>query len=287
MHPDLAALCEEAAEFFVRRGYRRVRTPLVQPLPPSSTDIAPHPAPHSEEAGWLRPSPEYHLKGLLARGQGPLFEIGPCFRPGEAGRHHAPSFTMLEWYRLDEDLDALHGEAQELLRHLLGPQAASLHRCSYREAFARHCGFDPLARPEDALAAAAEAGLRTQEVPTALDYLLTHRVAPALARLGLWSLHDWPVQLADLDDEAERGGRRWCRRFEVFCGEIELLNACVELRRPELLQRRPRVRAQARTPQLARLLRALPPCSGAALGMDRVLMLRLGLDRLPPAPLQE
>ncbi|HJU07232.1 MAG TPA: amino acid--tRNA ligase-related protein, partial [Rhodanobacteraceae bacterium] len=89
-------------EFFAQRGVMEVETPILSVA--GNTDL------HIEsfatqfggkvEAGarerFLRTSPEYPLKRLLAAGIGDCYELGRVFRNGEAGRSHNPEFTLLE-----------------------------------------------------------------------------------------------------------------------------------------------------------------------------------------------
>ena len=41
-----------------------------------------------------------------------------CFRAGEVGHHHQPEFTMLEWYRAWDDLDAIARDTEQLVAHV-------------------------------------------------------------------------------------------------------------------------------------------------------------------------
>ena len=89
--------------FFAERGVVEVETPVMSVAGNTDPNIASF---HLEFSGrtdgaprtrWLRTSPEYPLKRLLAAGFGDCYELGRVFRDGEAGGRHNPEFTMLEW----------------------------------------------------------------------------------------------------------------------------------------------------------------------------------------------
>lgn len=99
-------------------------------------------------------SPEYHMKRLLAAGSGPIFQLCRSFRNEEAGRHHNPEFTMLEWYRPHYDMYRLMNEVDDLLQQVLDCGAAET--LSYQQAFIRHLEVDPLSADKTQLREVAD-----------------------------------------------------------------------------------------------------------------------------------
>ena len=88
---------------------------LIQGMPDVSEIVA---APKDAEPagdGWLRTSPELHMKRLLAAGMERIFQLGPCFRRGERGPLHHPEFSMLEWYRAEADYRDVLADAKALI----------------------------------------------------------------------------------------------------------------------------------------------------------------------------
>lgn len=292
-----ARLNERLRSFFSVRGVLEVETPVLS----RGATVDPHIDSFvTRDQRWLQTSPEFAMKRLLAAGSGPIYQVARVFRVDEAGRFHNPEFSMLEWYRPGFDHHALMDEVEALL-HGLGVQPAQrFARLSYREAFIAHAGLDPALASADALAAACRelpAGMpdaRGMETSAQrdffLDLLMSHQVGP---RLGLETpcfLYDFPASQAALSRVREEQPPV-ASRFELFWKGIELANGFHELsdaaeqqRRFEQDQARRRAEQREVPPFDAHLIAALaaglPDCAGVALGLDRVLMLVLGLDHL-------
>ena len=289
--------------FFAERGVLEVETPVFSRGGNTEPNIAPFRLDFSGRTDgaprtrWLRTSPEYALKRLLAAGVGDCYELGRVFRDGEAGGRHNPEFTMLEWYRVGRDHRWLAEETAALVRAALAlvGRDARLEQVSYRELYLRRLGIDPFLASDDALRAALgdvavdPAGLGRDDW---LDLLMTHRLQPAFDPGTMLAVHDWPATQCALarlrhgDD-----GIAVAERFELYLGPVELANGYHEL--TDAAEQRSRferdlaVRAGRGAVQppldeafLAALAHGLPACAGVALGMDRLLMAMLGTDRI-------
>ena len=288
-------------EFFAAREVLEVETPILSEagntdpnIESFRTEFVGHVA-HGERTRWLRTSPEFALKRLVAAGIGDCYELGRVFRNGEAGRRHNPEFTMLEWYRTGIDHHALMDEAAALVVAALSlaERRVSIEKASYRELFLAHAGVDPfVASTRELHDALADFGICTDGLSRDdwLDLVLTHRIEPVLRDDVLLIVHDFPASKAALARVRE-GDPAVAERFELMLGPVELANGYHELtdtreQRERFLadNARRRDRKRAEPPLDERLLAALdaglPPCAGVALGVDRLLMAMLGSDRI-------
>lgn len=309
-----AALLARAREFFARRGVLEVDTPSV--VNAAVTDVHIHSARVELEPGraalHLATSPEYAMKRLLAAGCGDIYQIAHVVRGGEVSRLHNPEFTLVEWYRLGFSLDELMSEVDALARELLRAAASSRpsERITYRDAFLRELGIDPLTADLGELERAASrhgyiapgtagpaparearndlaSDLARDEL---LDFLMAAAVGPRLGLGAFTFVHRYPASQAALAELCP-DDPRVALRFELYCDGIELANGFRELassaEQRARFERDRQERAQRGLPVpqiderlLAALDAGLPPCSGVALGFDRLLMIALGARRI-------
>jgi lysyl-tRNA synthetase class 2 len=296
-----AALNRLIRDFFAARGVLEVETPILSRAgntDPAIDSFVARPAGQPEgRPHWLRTSPEYPLKRLLAAGLGDCYELGRVFRAGESGGRHHPEFTMLEWYRVGWDHLRLADEVVALVGLALGSvgRAMPVLRISYRALFRESIGLDPFTAGDAEL----DARLAPFDVRGALDrddrlnLLLTHAIEPRLPEDRITVVHGFPPSQAALarigpgDDD----GLPEAKRFEVWIGRMELANGYHELTdaaeqrtrfERDLERRRAQGRAQPPIDEalLAALDAGLPDCAGVALGVDRLLMAMFGSARI-------
>lgn len=295
-----ARLYARVRAFFAERGVLEVETPMLSAagntepnIESFSTSFDGHVDGGARER-WLRTSPEYPLKRLLALGVGDCYELGRVFRNGEAGGRHNPEFTMLEWYRVGWDHRRLAEETVALTQAALAlvGRAATVETLSYRALFERELGLDPHTAPVEALRAPlANYGIDPDGLTRDdwLDLLITHRLQPAFPSDRITVVHDYPATQCALA-KIRPGEPPVAERFELYLGRHELANGYHELNdaaeqrarfERDLAMRRARGRRQP--PIDERLLAALdgmPACAGVALGVERLLMGMAGSDAI-------
>ncbi|HEL4297753.1 EF-P lysine aminoacylase EpmA [Stenotrophomonas sp. GD03930] len=293
-----ASLNALVRRFFAERDVLEVETPILSVAGNTEPNIDSF---HTDFTGhvdaggrrrWLRTSPEYPLKRLLAAGVGDCYELGRVFRNGEAGGRHNPEFTMLEWYRVGWDHHRLVQETAELVGQALAlvGRSASLRVLSYCELFQQHVGVDPFDADEAALRAALgdvhidPVGLTRDDW---LDLLMTHHIQPHFDDAVMTVVHDWPASQAALA-RIRPGTPPLAERFELYLGPVELANGYHELNdaheqrarfQRDLQRRHERGQVQpALDEALLAALPSLPACAGVAVGVDRLLM---AMNRTP------
>ena len=282
-----ARLLRRIRDFFDRRRVCEVDTPLLTPF--GVTEVNIDSLTLAGGAGYLRTSPEYCHKRLLAAGFGDLYELGPVFRAGESGHWHRTEFTLLEWYRVGWSWRQLAAEVVALIRHCHDDDADLPDRwLDWREAFSALDGLDALQCSLSRLRELCPEIDGDCDRDMLLDYLFATRIQPRFPPRTLTIVHGYPASqaaLARLDPACPERAER----FEVFLGSIELANGYRELtdadaqrRRFDHDNRRRSELGRQPMPLDERLLEAmshgLPECSGVALGIDRLLMAITGAD---------
>jgi elongation factor P--(R)-beta-lysine ligase len=299
--------------WFDEQGFMEVETAVLQVSP--GNEIHLH-APRTQLVGsdgrhverYLRTSPEFACKKLLAAGETKIFEFARVFRDRERGRLHLPEFTMLEWYRANASYDAVMADTVVVIAH--AAQATGIGRFSFSgktadpfvepelltvaTAFERFADIDLLATIADGrgnrenLAVAAAAKVRIADDDTWSDIfskVLVEHIEPRLGQGRLTLLYEYPLPEAALA-RVKPTDPRVAERFEIYACGIELANGFGELTDAREQRRR---FVQAMDEKLRRYgerypldedffaaLASMPQASGVALGFDRLVMLASG-----------
>lgn len=306
-------------EVFAEADFDEVETPLLVPAPGMELHIDCFDTQFRPEMGaegaprplWLHASPEYAMKRLLADGWERIFQITKVFRNGEIAQNHNPEFTMLEHYRVVEeaegyapilgDLEAIGSRAAEAIagnrrirwKGVEVDLTPPWRRLSMREAFAEFAGIDlPLDGDASLLRERMEkAGFDPGTAETYDDLFFTVFLSfeTKLGRGRPTFLVDWPASMASLA-RLKAEDPRVAERFELYIAGVELANGFFELndaaeQRRRLVEEREERKRLGRPayPLDERFLEAvgrMPTSAGVATGLDRLLMIVGGWERI-------
>ncbi|GHV29592.1 elongation factor P--(R)-beta-lysine ligase [Spirochaetia bacterium] len=311
-----ARIFRQIRAFFDTRNYLEADTPLLAPdlIPETCLEVfetAYLTPPGSKTRGtrpyWLIPSPEIWMKKLIAQHRVSLYQICKCFRNGESTGHlHSPEFTMLEYYTMDAHyLDSLT-LTEELVASLLGGTGqAGLHppflRITMEEAFSRWAGFSLFEAAEKNTLGeeARKLGLNPPpelDTPALYNLIFIHAVEPALPKDRMVAILDYPAFVPCLAKKNPNGST--VERWELYVRGIELANCYTEETDPDEVRRYferegPLKNKTALVPHRIdgdywKNFLHFPPCSGVALGLDRLVMAlaeRSSIDSVLPFPI--
>jgi lysyl-tRNA synthetase class 2 len=301
MTPETAAararIMNDVRTFFKSHNILEVETPIMTHGSPTDCHIDPftadfHPNGWRRSAGsetvYLHTSPEFAMKRLLAQGFGDIFQICKVFRNGETGTIHNPEFTLLEWYRTGFSMDALIDEVCALVQTVLGNRPIAQKR--YCDLFAQTTGLDPLQAAIDDIAGFCQShGLNPPSFTTVTDglqFVLSEFIEPRFDHSAITVVSRYPADQA-VFAALDPGDPRCALRFEIYCGGMELANGFEELcdwqeNERRVMQENEKRRAAGKPVLtvdrrfIGAMQKGLPPCSGVALGLDRLIMCALG-----------
>ncbi|WP_230467481.1 EF-P lysine aminoacylase EpmA [Lujinxingia vulgaris] len=298
-----------ARTFFESRDFLEVETPAWVRAPGTDVHLSPVAAtvhldgPHHPRPGYLHTSPEFSMKRLLCEGAERIYQLARVWRDGEVTPRHNPEFSLLEWYRAWEPLDAIIDDVEQLVCQTLHagsarPVTSPIPRVTMQEVVREACGFDILENLNaDAL---SETVRRLDLLPPHLSEtshwddlffaLVVEHIDPFIATLGAVFITDWPAPLAVLARRTPDDPRT-AERFELYVDGVELANGFGELTDAEEQRERFEDDQKAREARglpalplpeafLEALRFGMPPSSGVALGVDRLLMVQLGTEAI-------
>ena len=293
---------QKMREFFTRRGFIEVETPMLHPIPGGAT-AKPFNTHHNalNLDLYLRVAPELYLKRLVIGGFERIFEINRCFRNEGISTLHNPEFTMLEFYQSY----ATYEEMMKMTEELLSSMVQEIHSGSrltyqgkeidftppwskirFRDSLLEFGKLDPavLTDPSAAVGAARTLGLELKKGTShgrVLADLFKEVVEPNLLQPTF--ITHYPTEVSPL---SRRNGEDpdVVDRFELFIAGREIANGFSELNDP--IDQRERFLQQLKERGdeedvsllldedfLNALEFGMPPTAGEGIGIDRWVMI--------------
>jgi lysyl-tRNA synthetase class 2 len=262
---------------------------------------------------FLRASPEFACKKLLAAGERRIVEFARVFRNGERGPLHHPEFTMVEWYRAHGQYELLMDDCMSIIaraaettgtrtfmwQERIADPFAEPERITVAEAFSLHADLDILSTLTEEgadrrrfAAKALDSGVNVGSDDTWADVfsrVMAEKIEPYLGLGRPTILDDYPTEMSALARPKD-SDPRVAERFEIFMCGVELANGFGELN--DASEQRRRLAAQMaekdriyheRYPideDFIAAVRMMPQACGVALGLDRLVMLATGATHI-------
>ncbi len=284
---ERSILISQIRSYFADHGVLEVETPVLS----AATVTDPHLEAFQIQGKYLQTSPEYAMKRLLAAGSGDIYQLAKAFRQDEVGKFHNPEFTILEWYRIGFSPEDMYQEIEALLKLTLGVD--DIDKVRYADLFEEFLGLDIHHCTDSELSQRVSNhchGLQLSDRDDCLTTLFASCIEPKIAQTNPCIVTLFPASQASLA-RLEPDDPRFARRFEVYFKGVELANGFHELsdieEQAERFHRdnlKRRSANKTEKPIDNRLLDALksglPDCVGVALGIDRLVMLKLGSESL-------
>lgn len=291
--------------FLQQKGYLEIDLPVLTPslIPESYLEIFETEFRYldKKEKLYLTPSPELFLKRLLVEGVGDCYYLGKSFRNSEPNSpKHTPEFTMLEFYKVDQDYKYIAQEVLEMLRFIAKATTGNESSIEYQnhqisllemeeltvaESFAKYAQIPDIFDQQAFINSAKERGYTTEgfSYEDVFSQVYTQEVEPNLGMNGkVTFLYDYPVIFAALSKPNTDG--KTAQRFEFYINGLELGNCYGELKdwklQEQRLQTEEKLRKESGKIQhpsdhgfVESLKKGLPDCSGIAIGVDRLVMI--------------
>ncbi len=298
-----SAMIAHIREFFNRRGFLEVETPMMQPIPGGAA-ARPFATHHNalDMPLYLRIAPELYLKRLVVGGFEKVYEINRNFRNEGLSTRHNPEFTMLEFYQAYADYRDLMDLTEELLRGmaqtLLGDARISCQGETYdfSQPFRRLTVKEAILYFNPAIAAVDLEHLDSaRRIAENLGLKIPEGYGLGRMQLDIFDLtveHQlrdptfitaYPTEVSPLA-RCNDQDPSITDRFELFVGGREIANGFSELNDPEDQAERFRNQAKAKAAgdheamhydadYIRALEYGLPPTAGEGIGIDRLAML--------------
>lgn len=294
-------------DFFYKRNFIEINSPTLVESPGLEDHLKPFKTKYIDYKNkshifYLPTSPEFSLKEVLITGLENIFEIAKVFRNyGENSFLHRPEFLLLEWYRAYQNYEIIMSDIFDLLKFITeniykkksiiykGKECRlqNFKKIKLKDLFKIYeIDLDDYSLNEERFKKNVSSFLKLKNNNLSKEDLFfkffLDYIEPQLGVDYPTIIYEYPFEMAKLSELSDN--KLYGKRFELYLFGIEIANGYQELtdykrQKDNFLQilknRKNYTKEKLKMPRrfLKNLKYGIPPCSGVALGLERLFMI--------------
>ncbi|KAG7312639.1 Aspartate--tRNA ligase-cytoplasmic [Plutella xylostella] len=287
-----AAVCRLFRDLLTKQGFVEIHTPKIIPAA-SEGGANVFTVSYFKGSAYLAQSPQLYKQMAIAADFDKVFTVGAVFRAEDSNTHrHLTEFVGLDLemafkFHYHEVLDVIGQTFTDIFRGLRDQCAAEIEAVRQQFKVEPFKFLDPPLKLEfpQAIAMLKEAGVTIGEEDdlSTPDEKLLGRLVKAKYDTDFYILDKYPLAVRPFYTMPDPNNPKSSNSYDMFMRGEEILSGAQRIHDPDYLTERAKHHA-IDTEKIAAYIEAFrlgcPPHAGGGIGMERVVMLYLGLDNI-------
>jgi len=287
-----AGVCKLFRDILTARGFTEIHTPkIISAASEGGANV--FTVSYFKDSAYLAQSPQLYKQMAIAADFDKVFTVGAVFRAEDSNTHrHLTEFVGLDLemafkYHYHEVVDTIGNTFTEIFKGLRDSYSKEIEAVGQQYNVEAFKFLDPPLRLEysEGVSLLREAGVEMddeEDLSTPSEKLLG-RLVKAKYDTDFYILDKFPLAIRPFYTMPDPNNPKWSNSYDMFMRGEEILSGAQRIHDPEFLTERAK-HHNIDISKIASYIEAFrfgcPPHAGGGIGMERVVMLYLGLDNI-------
>ncbi|KAE8739886.1 hypothetical protein FOCC_FOCC014610 [Frankliniella occidentalis] len=287
-----AGVCQLFRDILTKKGFVEIHTPkIISAASEGGANV--FTVSYFKSSAYLAQSPQLYKQMAIAADFDKVFTVGAVFRAEDSNTHrHLTEFVGLDLemafkYHYHEVVDTIGNTFTEIFRGLRDNFAVEIATVGQQFAVEPFQFLDPPLKLEfpQAIAMLREAGVTVgdEDDLSTPDEKLLGRLVKAKYNTDFYILDKYPLAVRPFYTMPDPNNKKASNSYDMFMRGEEILSGAQRIHDPEFLIERAKHHAvdlEKIKAYIDAFRFGCPPHAGGGIGMERVVMLYLGLDNI-------
>ncbi|XP_041988381.1 aspartate--tRNA ligase, cytoplasmic [Aricia agestis] len=287
-----AGVCRLFRDILTQQGFVEIHTPkIISAASEGGANV--FTVSYFKSSAYLAQSPQLYKQMAIAADFEKVFTVGAVFRAEDSNTHrHLTEFVGLDLemafkHHYHEVVDTIGQTFTDMFRGLQDQYATEIATVAQQYKVEPFRFLDPPLRLEfpDAIAMLKEAGVTLGEEDdlSTPDEKLLGRLVKAKYDTDFYILDKYPLAVRPFYTMPDPNNPKWSNSYDMFMRGEEILSGAQRIHDPDFLTERAKhhgIDISKIAAYIESFRLGCPPHAGGGIGMERVVMLYLGLDNI-------